>query len=563
MVFIVVFAGSVLGFVLHYFDKDPVRSNREFLEVELWDYKPKEVFIPYQVPSIQGPIKLAVSPSQNKFYRGGWWDGSLHENMVFWVKPEIEGVCEEQRGVMNLDDCSVTLIKTKRGTIWRNQNYIKIEHKFNCVLGDETTCFMFFDTARDLEKWYYGLKRASSYKNNIADEEYVTYSRFFEKLSTKIIQGNNPAIDVDWFNIFAHRAFYGYSSDPNFLEEVGKKVQHKFDKIPKPAIVTGLFLKDVYFGPNLPIFSNIELLDINETGRMQFGAHVKYKGGFHIQSEIIAEISVLGNHYSVSSSLTISILSVEGDMYIDWTGPPADGFWYGFDGEPEIELDFNTEVNIGVSNTITNRLTQALNIKKITKFLIGKIKQEIFDAMLLPAMDELPLPKIGKTKFNRVDMVWEQGAEAEYRKLKRQDTKKEDDIETEVKKEDKIVLDESFDDDAVFDAPESNQTIDEIFSPGSSPPTHNEFMKRVVAEEKKNIQKSNSFRIDGNEKVFFKEEVSKPPPGTFNIDDTINPTFDYSSFFGPNTTDGEVVETDDSNFEDMIKGRLGKFSDFL
>ena len=71
--------------------------------------------------------------------------------------------------------------------------------------------------------------------------------------------------------------------------------------------------------------------------------------------------------------------------------PPASRLWYGFYEEPSVSLEIDTE--FGENKKIKN-------LPHLAKIIIYKIKSEIFEMMVLPQMDDFPIPNI-KTDVER------------------------------------------------------------------------------------------------------------------------------------------------------------------
>jgi len=86
------------------------------------------------------------------------------------------------------------------------------------------------------------------------------------------------------------------------------------------------------------------------------------------------------------STLSVKINRVVGKMHFHFSPPPSSRIWYGFYEEPEVRIDVDTEIGVkGVKN-----------FPKIASIIIYKIKKEIIELMVLPQMDDLPIPNIKK-----------------------------------------------------------------------------------------------------------------------------------------------------------------------
>jgi len=116
-------------------------------------------------------------------------------------------------------------------------------------------------------------------------------------------------------------------------------------------------------------------------------AEFKYGGGFHLTIEILILINIVGNSIHFPAVLSVTIQSLSGKIRFHCSPPPSKRFWLGFYEEPECELLIDTE--IGDDHKIKN-------LPKLANIIVHKIKSEIIETMVLPQMDDYPIPKITK-----------------------------------------------------------------------------------------------------------------------------------------------------------------------
>lgn len=90
--------------------------------------------------------------------------------------------------------------------------------------------------------------------------------------------------------------------------------------------------------------------------------------------------------------------------HIQISPPPARRAWIGFYGEPRVDLDVKIEVG-SFWNKVTSpesiqmlllagRDLKLVNIPSIANIVINKIKQQLIKKLVLPAMEDWPLPHI-------------------------------------------------------------------------------------------------------------------------------------------------------------------------
>jgi len=153
-------------------------------------------------------------------------------------------------------------------------------------------------------------------------------------------------------------------------------------------------LTELVFGPNLPIVHEVQLLYIKPWGETALDASISYVGGFHVVIEVVIDMKVpaLGN-VTVPASLSVTVKSLSGKVHFLTHGPPSDRFWLGFYEEPKVELAIDTR--IGSKHPLHN-------LPKLPDIIVYKLKKELIKMMVLPEMDDWPLPKIKPSGGNEV-----------------------------------------------------------------------------------------------------------------------------------------------------------------
>jgi len=165
-------------------------------------------------------------------------------------------------------------------------------------------------------------------------------------------------------------------------------------KIPKPPLVEQITIQEISVGPNVPVLSNVKLLSFTDEGGVSADAEFKYGGGFHLTIEILILISIVGNSINFPAVLSVTVQSLSGKIRFHCSPPPSKRFWIGFYEEPECELIIDTEIG-------DNRKIK--NLPKLSNIIVHKIKSEIIETMVLPQMDDFPIPKIVKEADKKLE----------------------------------------------------------------------------------------------------------------------------------------------------------------
>jgi len=143
----------------------------------------------------------------------------------------------------------------------------------------------------------------------------------------------------------------------------------------------------VYFGPQMPTVNKIQLVSTTDDGEIKIDADLSYNGEFHLTLKIFFNIGIpkLGKNLKFPAVLAVTVTQIAGKMQLYFAPPPSTRLWYGFYAEPDVSLSINTEIG-GKS--------KLRNLPKLANIIVYAIKSEIISLMVLPHMDDIPLPGI-------------------------------------------------------------------------------------------------------------------------------------------------------------------------
>eukprot|EP01114_Cavostelium_apophysatum_P017541 TRINITY_DN5236_c0_g1_i2.p1 TRINITY_DN5236_c0_g1~~TRINITY_DN5236_c0_g1_i2.p1 ORF type:complete len:401 (-),score=109.65 TRINITY_DN5236_c0_g1_i2:63-1265(-) len=305
----------------------------------------------------------------------------LKSNLLFQFPDERAEHC---KNVVCLDGFEVTTEQKKSNgkPIFKANNAIVL-HKPQLNRAMDFT--LSFDTGKDTEDWYIALCKASNLGSKKETTDAKRSSEFWTQMSSRLTN-----YDVDpaphWLTAIVCRLWWNIHDSEGFIEFVGDKFKKKLSKIKKPPLVGDIKVQEISFGPNLPTLKNVKLLSVTQDGEVSADAEVFYHGGFHLTIEINFLISLAGHSLNFPAVLSVSVQSISGKLHFFCSPPPSNRFWIGFYEEPIIELTVNTE--IGVENT------KIKNLPKLANIIVHKIKQELIELMVLPNMDDYPIPKV-------------------------------------------------------------------------------------------------------------------------------------------------------------------------
>ena len=228
-----------------------------------------------------------------------------------------------------------------------------------------------FETVRELDRW-----------NNVihATDRTLAWRQHVKSL---------PSIDV--FNVLASRILFELNNGPEFTDLIKAKITKKLKtvKLPLKGVLT---LNEVRVGSEIPFINGVSFLSYNTTGEIGFDFNLTYKGGFFLQ--LCAQLEVRGHHLP-PVIISVQIESLEGNIHLSIGGPPSDKAWIGFHEAPKIQLTIKQEVYTGKERGILSTLVSA--IPDLSDLISDVVKVKLFEDMILPNMDDVPLPDVKKT----------------------------------------------------------------------------------------------------------------------------------------------------------------------
>jgi hypothetical protein len=418
-------------------------------EVKKKEDQPKLETKPLPGADVAGFLQV-LGPSAQK-PTSVWSWGDLKQSTLFYQ--DLKG---HSKGVISLTNARMTVIKTKVGRLWKATNYIRLVNPDRALLGEYRECVLFFRNGKEMEDWYLALKVATQIHQPAASALQSARRLHFTSVMRSVgydwlisaipsvprpasvtpLPSEHPklqpaastsvlttptngthsfALEDDfqllgsgkggdsskWVNLLAHRVFYFLNDDPGFVGLVKKKIAAKLAKLKKPSMLKSLTLRGITFGTKLPIVSNISIRSADTDGSLRLDADMAYHGSASVELDLVVEVEILGTKIaSFPISIKVVIKTIVGKVQLAFSPPPSDLMWMGFYTEPHIELEIDSF--IGEKHRL-------VNIPQLTNIIVSKLKQEIVEMMLMPDMDDWPLPhlKVPKGQTREKYVQWE------------------------------------------------------------------------------------------------------------------------------------------------------------
>lgn len=353
----------------------------------------------------RGRVKFQTGTQRGyvNYYEVPWSFAVLKANMLFQFRDAQSTGCSAS---VRLDGASVKVVHwIKSGgrtcSKYHRKSAIRITAAGDAQLvPGERAIFLYFFRGYEMDEWLYALKRAArlvAMPDDLA-RRYELEHQHFMHLNTILTTGEPVA--ADWLNALLGRIFWGVHDNPFVLKMLKKGLQAKINRMKKPTFplvqVQSINVMNTALGPNVPVFSGIVLNSLSPQGALSFDLDVLYHGGFQLDLEIILAFTVPLTKKVVLIPVQsyTSVRCVAGRVNFRAAPPPSVKSWIGFYGLPRVDVDIRTEVGKKQSNFLLR------DLPAIARVVTVKIKEKLLKKIVLPTMEDFPLPAVPK-KFTR------------------------------------------------------------------------------------------------------------------------------------------------------------------
>nr|CAG8433768.1 2078_t:CDS:2 [Entrophospora candida] len=263
------------------------------------------------------------------------------------------------------------------------------------------TCYYIFcDRCVDKEDWFFALQKSSKlHSNSPGPQPQIVKDKaeFDQHAMTnllKTINSNDDHIKTQWLNATLGRIFLSIYKTNTIKEYFIHKLKKKIKRVKKPNFLSDIQIKSVEVGDGIPYITNPKLNGLSDNGDLSVDLNLDYNGGFRVEIETEAMISVTRlRTIKLSFVLAVVLKGLQGRLLLKIKPPPTNRIWFGFYEMPKLNL----LIEPIVSET-------QLKFSPIIKAIESKIHEMIMDTVVLPNMDDLPFfPKSSANNNDKSD----------------------------------------------------------------------------------------------------------------------------------------------------------------
>ncbi|ORX98237.1 hypothetical protein K493DRAFT_214538, partial [Basidiobolus meristosporus CBS 931.73] len=253
------------------------------------------------------------------------------------------------------------------------------------VLPTRSEYFIFAKTPVEKEDWFLAFLKAARTKKGRSGVEVERNATDFDHAAIyqliRTIHSDEHHLQTQWLNAFLGRVFLGIYKTQVIKDYFIRKIVLKSSKVKKPSFLGDITVRDLHVGNSMPTVTNPKLIDLQPNGEMTAEFCIDYSGGFSVEVETEATISMTARlkPLKVNLVLAVTLKKLSGRMHLKIKPPPTNRFWLGFCEDPVMSLNIEPIVS-------DKQLKFAMVIQAIER----RIHDMVHEALVLPNMDDYP-----------------------------------------------------------------------------------------------------------------------------------------------------------------------------
>lgn len=201
----------------------------------------------------------------------------------------------------------------------------------------------------------------------------------------------------DTVNTFLSRFFFQNMRVNGLADAIIKQIRKKLRELPAkkfPRDLGGqLILDEFLIGTQIPWITDVSEPTVSANGEVGFDFNLMYKGGeggFTLFFRLALEFLGIRVPHVVFS---VKLIELEATVHISIGPPPSKKFWIGGHKPPVLRLEVHQGCASGKG--ILHRVLTSL--PDLSGIMTNLIKLYLFSDMVLPYMDDFPLPSVVKS----------------------------------------------------------------------------------------------------------------------------------------------------------------------
>lgn len=245
--------------------------------------------------------------------------------------------------------------------------------------------YLFSDNCSEKEDFYHAMLQAQEHHQDLAGHHASPVPLKFETTDlVKLVQqlhANEENLHTRWINALIGRVFLAMYKTPEIKNFIATKITTKISRVPKPALISSVQLRNIDMGTLPPFVTNPKLKELTVDGDLVVEADVSYKGNFRIEIQATARID-LGPRFKareVTLVLGCYLKRLDGHLLLRIKPPPSNRLWMTFETPPRMELSVEPIVS-----------SRQITYGPILRAIESRIKEVLNETLVSPNWDDMP-----------------------------------------------------------------------------------------------------------------------------------------------------------------------------
>ena len=263
---------------------------------------------------------------------------------------------------------------------------IRLDQRRESEPGAEAKAFyLFSDNCSEKEDFYHAMLQAQGHhQDHVAHHSSPIPLKFETPDLVKLVQqlhANEENLHTRWINALIGRVFLALYKTPEIKNFIATKITKKIARVPKPALISSVQLRNIDMGTLPPFVTNPKLKELTVDGDLVVEADVSYKGNFRIEIQATARID-LGQRFKareVTLILGCYLKRLDGHLLLRIKPPPSNRLWMTFETPPRMELSVEPIVS-----------SRQITYGPILRAIESRIKEVLNETLVSPNWDDIP-----------------------------------------------------------------------------------------------------------------------------------------------------------------------------
>ncbi|KAF2735148.1 hypothetical protein EJ04DRAFT_492204 [Polyplosphaeria fusca] len=280
------------------------------------------------------------------------------------------------------------------GELWIKRNCIRLCQKATLgpIRSDSKPFYLFSENCSEKEDFYHAMLASQDHTVDSLRKPPVPLG-FDTSDLLKLVQqlhASEENMHTRWINALIGRVFLALYKTSELENFIRTKITKKIARVPKPALISNIQLRNINLGHLPPVITNPKLRELTVDGDLTVEADVSYKGEFRIDISAIARID-LGQRFKareVTLVLATILKKLEGHVLFKIKPPPSNRMWMTFETAPKMELSLEPIVS-------SRQITYGL----ILRVIESRIREVVSETLVFPNWDDFPFSDTASHSF--------------------------------------------------------------------------------------------------------------------------------------------------------------------